>query len=506
MIQSSRQRIQNKKQLRRGAATVLMASLFCFATTPSHASNDNIFSLDNAISFLGQFFGDIQDTIELAVNINGLKMDHFWHNGVYRKYVYYVPPTAKPNAPLMLQFPGALMSAHTFRIFFDIRDVADREGFVVMWATGAIELSGGLGIPNFMNGGVCCAPATTLNIDDNGYVRKAISRIQQRASIDTTRIYASGLSNGGIMSHRLGLESADKIAAIASISYPLSDNDSWSIPDSWKSNTKTAALSIHSKDDGLIDYYGSMTLGNTHWPIWENLIWEVDSAEKGRENWARLNGCNDQVQAPFFADQPQGPYTQIHNDCQQGVSVGLLTLLKGNHGPLLPSINGGVNLKNVIWDFVKDYSKPGHKSDRMWEKQELYRGQYLQSPDKVMRLTFQSDSNLVLKNTISGATEWRSNTSGKNADKLVMQDDGNLVMYTKAGWGWQDVWITVPDPKWYCLWCTKRVAIPVWQYIPSKAVWATGTNGIKRGEDRLELSNNGELAIRVDGHKIWSVD
>src|SRR6516165_11160274 len=46
----------------------------------------------------------------------------------------------------------------------------------------------------------------------------------------------------------------------------------------------------------------------------------------------------------------------------------------------------------------------------------------------VMRAIMQSDGNLVLY-TFGGSPVWASNTSGQPGSFLVMQDDGNLVIY-----------------------------------------------------------------------------
>ena len=54
--------------------------------------------------------------------------------------------------------------------------------------------------------------------DDLGYLRGVIEEIQRRFALDPKRIYVTGASSGGAMSHRLALEQADLIAGLASIS------------------------------------------------------------------------------------------------------------------------------------------------------------------------------------------------------------------------------------------------------------------------------------------------
>ena len=55
------------------------------------------------------------------------------------------------------------------------------------------------------------------DVDDSGYLRGVIEEIQRRFAVDPKRIYVTGYSSGGAMSHRLALEHADLIAGIASM-------------------------------------------------------------------------------------------------------------------------------------------------------------------------------------------------------------------------------------------------------------------------------------------------
>ena len=57
-------------------------------------------------------------------------------------------------------------------------------------------------------------------------------------------------------------------------------------------------------------------------------------------------------------------------------------------------------------------------------------GDYLLSPNREFRLTFQPDANVVLEHLNNGARVlWASATTGKGATECVMQEDGNLVLY-----------------------------------------------------------------------------
>lgn len=57
--------------------------------------------------------------------------------------------------------------------------------------------------------------ANKLGIDDVKFVRQLLQSLEAAYAIDTTRIYATGISNGGFMTSRLGCEMGNKLAAIA---------------------------------------------------------------------------------------------------------------------------------------------------------------------------------------------------------------------------------------------------------------------------------------------------
>jgi peptidoglycan-N-acetylglucosamine deacetylase len=110
---------------------------------------------------------------------------------------------------------------------------------------------------------------------------------------------------------------------------------------------------------------------------------------------------------------------------------------------------------------------PGVVTDRLQAGQELLRGQQLASANGQYRLVMQGDGNVVLYGP-SGA-RWASRTVGSGANRLVMQGDGNLVAYTASG----------------------------------RAVWNSSTAG--SGADRLVVQSDGNAVLaRPDGRVVWA--
>jgi len=212
----------------------------------------------------------------------------------------------------------------------------------------------------------------------------------------------------------------------------------------------------------------------------------LDSAPQGRDTWAAINECSGDYVTEVYQGGDQNlpehmkPYFDTYENCEQGVEVSLLTMLSGDHPAKNPSENGGVNVPEEAWDFLKRFQKPGHKADRMWEGQELSRNQYLLSPKGKHKLIFQNDSNVVLYKD-NGQVLWSTGTHHSGADRFVLQTDGNLVLYKPGYWGWN--WI-----------------FP--HYYGPSAVWASNTVG--SGLAKLQVNDTGHIAIFHDEVTVWS--
>jgi poly(3-hydroxybutyrate) depolymerase len=397
--------------------------------------------------------------------------DHFWHDLLYRNYDYYIPDNVQANAPLLLVFHGILADAD--RLYTEpeqLPRLAEEHGFVVMW------MEAGTWPARSWNAGPCCLPAVAARVDDAGYALEAVRRMSQTvsrahsgASIDATRIYALGHSNGGSMVHRLALQHPEVFAAIVPISFPLIDNISWQVPAHWLQGRKVPVRAMHAVDDGTIRYEGGWLP-----------FFILDSAPVGRDTWAALNGCTGTMTT---APHPVGTGSTVeaYSDCAQDVSVSLVTFPEGGHRPWFPADNGGVDVMRDAWAFFSQYRKPGHQADRLWAGQSLQRGQYLASSDNRFRLDFGTDGSLVFSNRQSGQVIWNAGVGHLGGDRLQMQDDGNLVLWRPGYWGWKGIF-------------------PV--YFAPRAVWSSNTAGA--GASRVQVNLAGKVQVLRNGVAVWT--
>ena len=135
----------------------------------------------------------------------------------------------------------------------------------------------------------------------------------------------------------------------------------------------------------------------------------------------------------------------------------------------------------------------------------LTAGQVLTSPDGHYDLVMQSDGNLVLY-LETGRALWSTKTAGNPGDHAVMQTNGNLTVYDAGG---NALWSTNTAGD-NCAYLTVQNDGNVVLYGSSGAVWATGTvNSVLQPGDELtagqELYSNSEqfrLIMQGDGNLV----
>jgi len=148
-----------------------------------------------------------------------------------RTFQIHVPPGLDPArpAPLVFAFHGGGENAWQFETFAHIHDKSDSSGFVLVEADGTPAL-GPSAIPpppsdagvvlEVWNAGNCCeyAAETSGDVDDVGFVSAMIDSIEAQICIDPKRVFSTGFSNGGMLSHRLACQLSDRIASIVAVS------------------------------------------------------------------------------------------------------------------------------------------------------------------------------------------------------------------------------------------------------------------------------------------------
>ena len=198
-------------------------------------------------------------------------------------------------------------------------------------------------------GGGCCGQPAKDNVDDVGFLTQMISTIERETPVDTHRVYATGISNGGIMSYTLacrttlfaavGPDSATQLGACAKPA-PVS------------------VIHIHGTADTRIRYNGGEGEGVAH--INGPAIPALNAT------WRSIDKC----QQPSISTE--GSVTTSVATCPGGRTVELITIDGAGHQwpgsapkPLIQKLLGAdppstaLNATDTIWRFFAAHSQSG---------------------------------------------------------------------------------------------------------------------------------------------------
>ncbi|HMJ14582.1 MAG TPA: PHB depolymerase family esterase, partial [Polyangiaceae bacterium] len=130
-----------------------------------------------------------------GTSLRGNSSTSLTHGGQLRTYEIHVPPgyDGRSPVPLVIDMHGLTSTSGAQAGLSGWRSKADREGFIVVNPQG---------LGNSWNGGrLCCGSSQSSGVDDVGFMRAIVNRFKQQECIDPKRVYGTGLSNGGAMSH-----------------------------------------------------------------------------------------------------------------------------------------------------------------------------------------------------------------------------------------------------------------------------------------------------------------
>ena len=242
----------------------------------------------------------------------------------------HVPKRAKAPLPLVMAFHGAGGTGPGMADYSGLSDTADRYGFAVLYPTAGSSR-------HFWSLNANMPP------DDVGRIKALLPQAEQAACADTTRIYATGVSNGGGFSARLGCELAGTIAAVAPVAggYRALDD----CPD----GRQVSVLEIHGTSDHVVPYNGKPP--------------DYKGAVSGfLAGWVRRDGCD----AKATHTRPEkGVLRFTHPNCDTGLAVEHLRLAGTDHGwpgasPPWPRHNPSqLEANEEVWRFFAAHRLPG---------------------------------------------------------------------------------------------------------------------------------------------------
>lgn len=244
-------------------------------------------------------------------------------SGLVRNALVHVPSwDAGRPLPVVLAFHGAGGSGPFMADYSDMSPLADHDHFIVVYPSAA-------GPKHYwtLNASVPSAP------DDVGFISRLLDALPTRACVDTQRIYATGVSNGGGFVARIGCLLSSRIAAIAPVAGGYSSLDPCT-PD-----RPVSVLEIHGTSDPVVPYNGKP-------PDYRG------SVPRFLSTWTSLDHCPDTDSSIFVA---RGTERFDWGPCADGTEVlhyrltGIGHTWPGARESRFATINAG----RTVWRFFR---------------------------------------------------------------------------------------------------------------------------------------------------------
>jgi polyhydroxybutyrate depolymerase len=267
--------------------------------------------------------------------------------GRERTYIVHLPPaiTANQALPLVIALHGGAGNADSTAQMIGMSEAADNAGFIVVYPNGSGRLEDKL---LTWNSGNCCGYALDNQVDDVGFVSALIDKMVTTYPIDPKRVYATGISNGGMMSYRLACELSDKIAAIAPVSGAQNVD--------CKSARPVSVIAFHGTADQHVLYDGGVpkTQLDTHQRVDQSVAFAMSF-------WAQRDGCAPTPQRDERGNIVHDTFT----NCANSTAVEFYTIKGGGHAwPGGKSYFLGdtptqeISATNLMLEFFAKHSRP----------------------------------------------------------------------------------------------------------------------------------------------------
>lgn len=223
-------------------------------------------------------------------------------SGVERTANLYVPKSydGTKNVPFVMAFHGYLENADQMQDFTGFDAVAEAQGVVVAYPQG---------LNTSWNAGKCCGTSASSKRPDVQFVSDLIDTVSAKLCIDPKRVYATGFSNGGMFSSRLGCELANRIAALAPVAGPIA-------MDGCAPSRPLPVIQIHGTGDIVVPYNGNGLGGAISFPA-------------AKDFWTKNAACTDTTAAEVYK---KGDATCVESSaCAGGAAVRSCTIDGGGH-------------------------------------------------------------------------------------------------------------------------------------------------------------------------------
>lgn len=279
--------------------------------------------------------------------------------GRMRSYLLHVPAGSGSSQsgrllPLVMVFHGGggspldIASQTRFDALSDREHVlvAYPEGFEHSWADGRGTTK-----------------ADRQGLDDVAFTRAIVDDIAKTHAIDRARIYATGPSNGGMFTNRLGCDAADLFAAIAPVIGTLAEN----VALRCRPAARISVVGVQGVADPVVPFAGG-EVGGTIEAVAAG--GRVQSSRATQELWRSIDGCDatpTSTPLPVRVNDGTSVTRRAYSGCRDATDVVWYEIAGGGHrwppnrsprpmveraaAHLLGAASQNIDATDVIWSF-----------------------------------------------------------------------------------------------------------------------------------------------------------
>ena len=296
----------------------------------------------------GEDAQDIASTDEILDQESQFSEHCIQYDNLERCWLLLVPMSLNESGkvPLIVDIHGGEDDMYQQRWTSDFANISMEQGFIVAYPQGHNNLWNMGWDPITCSAGIMCTEE-----DDVGFILQMVDTITQNHSIDNSRIYSTGWSNGCGMTQRLAVEASDVFAAAGCMSmyrFVEAPSDYLPIP----------FMEVHGLLDEIIQYTTTAHSAPIFGP--------EKGAIQNLESWAELNGC--QGTTPEVIESQDDYDIRGYTNCENETQVMLVTLFFAAHNPYehddpvtQPGRGGanptGVPTSTMVWEFLSKFSK-----------------------------------------------------------------------------------------------------------------------------------------------------
>ena len=261
------------------------------------------------------------------------------YNDIDREFILYVPSSYDSSAKqaLVFNFHGYGSNADEQMNYGDLRSQADANGFILVHPDALDDIGG----TSYWNMG---GWAISVH-DDLKFIENLINLLMDKYSVNSERIYSTGMSNGGFFSFHLACNLNASFAAVASVTGSMS----YDTFNDCNARKPTPVLQIHGSIDRVVPYNGIESIMK---PVSEVM-----------EYWKLNNGCDDFILSipGITPGTTSWTETYLFENCLNETQNIHLYVQGAGHiwpGSIYARINSP-NSSQIIWDFFSKYDING---------------------------------------------------------------------------------------------------------------------------------------------------